>query len=92
MTWLRLTAAPQCYDESGGIGLSQVRRFNEAVDEAMTESMNRFAVQTDLFRDQSIGILSHDGRTPLAAIIRARRFSPRPRTSRRGGRWWCLAL
>jgi len=30
--------------------------------------MDRFAVQTDLFRDQFIGVLSHDLRTPLAAI------------------------
>jgi K+-sensing histidine kinase KdpD len=38
------------------------------VDEALTESMNRFAVQTDLFRDQFIGVLSHDLRTPLGAV------------------------
>jgi len=30
--------------------------------------MDRFAVQTDQFRDQFIGILSHDLRTPLGAI------------------------
>ena len=35
----------------------------------MTESMDRFAVQTDLFRDRFIGVLSHDLRTPLAAVI-----------------------
>jgi signal transduction histidine kinase len=56
------------YDESGASDLSDVRRFNEAIDEALTESMNRFAVQTDLFRDQFIGVLSHDLRTPLGAI------------------------
>jgi signal transduction histidine kinase len=56
------------YDESGGTDLSQVRRFNEAVDEALTESMDRFALQTDLFRDETIGVLSHDLRTPIAAI------------------------
>jgi hypothetical protein len=32
-----------------------VGRFNEAIDEALTESMDRFAVQTDLFRDQFMG-------------------------------------
>ena len=53
------------YEESGGTDLSEVRRFNEAVDETLTESMKRFAVQTDVFRDQFIGILSHDLRTPL---------------------------
>jgi signal transduction histidine kinase len=56
------------YDESGGTDLSEVRRFNEAVDEGLTESMDRFALQTDLFRDQFIGVLSHDLRSPLAAV------------------------
>jgi signal transduction histidine kinase len=56
------------YEESGASDLTDVRRFNEAIDEALTESMDRFAVQTDLFRDQFIGVLSHDLRTPLAAI------------------------
>jgi two-component sensor histidine kinase len=39
------------YDKSGGSDLTDVRRFNEAIDEALTESMDRFAAQTDLFRD-----------------------------------------
>jgi signal transduction histidine kinase len=56
------------YEESGASDLTEVRRFNEAVDEALTESMDRFTVQTDRFRDQFIGILSHDLRTPLGAI------------------------
>ena len=48
--------------------LRLVRRFNEAIDEALTESMDRFAIQTDRFRDQFIGVLSHDLRTPLGAV------------------------
>jgi signal transduction histidine kinase len=56
------------YEESGASDLTDVRRFNEAIDESLTESMARFVVQTDLFRDQFIGILSHDLRTPLSAI------------------------
>lgn len=56
------------YEESGASDLSEVRRFNEAVDEALTVSLTRFAARTDLFRDQFVGILSHDLRTPLGAI------------------------
>jgi signal transduction histidine kinase len=56
------------YEESGASDLSEVRRFNEAIDEALIESMARFADQTDLFRDQFIGVLSHDLRTPLGAV------------------------
>ena len=56
------------YEGSGGSDLGDVRRFNESVDEALTASMTRFAAQTELFRDQFIGILSHDLRNPLGAI------------------------
>jgi signal transduction histidine kinase len=56
------------YEDSGATDLADVRRFNEAIDEAMTESMDRFARQTDRFRDQFIGVLSHDLRTPLGAV------------------------
>ena len=56
------------YGESGAADLTDAARFNEAIDEALTASMERFAVQTDQFRDQFIGVLSHDLRTPLGAI------------------------
>jgi signal transduction histidine kinase len=56
------------YAESGDVDLREVARFNEAIDESLTASMDRFAVQTDRFRDQFIGVLSHDLRTPLGAI------------------------
>jgi signal transduction histidine kinase len=70
----------QLYEESGASDLRQVCRFNEAIDEAMTELMDRFAVQTDLFRDQFIGVLSHDLRTPLAAVTFGAAFSSPLRT------------
>lgn len=57
------------YADSGASNLTEVRRFNEAIDEVLTESMDRFAVQTDQFRDQFIGVLSHDLRNPLGAIV-----------------------
>lgn len=56
------------YAESGAVDLGEVVRFNEAIDESLTASMDRFAVQTDKFRDQFIGVLGHDLRTPLGAI------------------------
>jgi signal transduction histidine kinase len=56
------------YESSGESDLAEVRRFNESIDEALTESMNRYAVRTDAFRDQFVGILSHDLRNPLGAI------------------------
>ena len=56
------------YDATGPTDLTGVRRFNEAIDEALTESLERFVVQTDQFRDVFIGVLGHDLRTPLSAI------------------------
>jgi signal transduction histidine kinase len=70
------------YEESGASDLREVRRFNEAIDEALTESMDRFAVQTDLFREQFIGVLSHDLRTPLAAVTFGAALLSRTRNTR----------
>jgi len=56
------------YANSGATDLAEATRFNEAIDESLTASMDRFAAQTDKFRDQFIGVLSHDLRTPLGAI------------------------
>lgn len=56
------------YERSGHTDIEGVTRFNEAIDEVLTESMTRYAAKTDLYRDQFIGILSHDLRSPLSAI------------------------
>jgi signal transduction histidine kinase len=56
------------YELSGEADLVGVRRFNEAIDEALTESVTRYSAQTDLYRDQFVGMLSHDLRSPLSAI------------------------
>ena len=46
-----------------------VTRFNESIDEALTEAVESFTKTTQGFRDQSLGILGHDLRNPLSAII-----------------------
>jgi signal transduction histidine kinase len=48
--------------------------------------MDRFAIQTDRFRDQFIGVLSHDLRTPLAAVTfgAALLVAPEDNPQRRG--------
>lgn len=56
-------------DDPGG-----VTRFNEAIDEALTEAVDRFTATTEHFRDQTLGILGHDLRSPLAAIINGATF------------------
>ena len=43
-------------------------RFNEAIDQAMTESIRDYSEKLDHSRNLFLGILSHDLRTPLGAI------------------------
>ena len=55
--------------ECAGTDGPGVTRFNESIDEALTEAVNSFTKTTERFRDQSLGILGHDLRNPLAAIL-----------------------
>lgn len=55
--------------EDKGSDPAGVTRFNEAVDEALTEAVACFVKTTEHYRDQSLGILGHDLRNPLSAII-----------------------
>ena len=43
-------------------------RFNESIDQAMTESITDYSKKLELSRNLFLGILSHDLRNPLSAI------------------------
>jgi signal transduction histidine kinase len=43
-------------------------RFNEAIDQALAESISFFSAQVDQARDLLLGMLGHDMRTPLQTI------------------------
>lgn len=47
----------------------EVTRFNEAIDESLTESTLRYSELVDRTREQFLGILGHDLRNPLSAIV-----------------------
>ena len=51
--------------------MSDMLRFNEAIDQAVAESTARYTEQTTRARDTFLAILGHDLRTPLAAISMA---------------------
>lgn len=55
--------------EPHGTDGAGVTRFNESIDEALTEAVDSFMRTTEHYRDQSLGILGHDLRNPLSAII-----------------------
>jgi signal transduction histidine kinase len=48
--------------------LDDVIRFNEAVDQAIAESLKAFLVEMDKTRDLFLGMLGHDLRGPLSTI------------------------
>lgn len=50
--------------EREGADPAGVTRFNESIDEALTEAVTRFTETTEHYRDQSLGILGHDLRNP----------------------------
>jgi signal transduction histidine kinase len=56
----------------GGSGspqdLTDLTRFNEAIDQAIAESVGRYTRQTKSSTDLFIGVLGHDIRNPLATI------------------------
>lgn len=51
--------------------LLEITRFNEAIDQALTESISHYARKLDESKNLFLGILSHDIRNPLGAILGA---------------------
>jgi signal transduction histidine kinase len=49
-------------------GLDDIVRFNEAIDQALTESVSFFSSQVDRSRNLLLGMLGHDMRSPLQTI------------------------
>lgn len=47
----------------------EITRFNEAIDEAIAESVSHYADEVDRWRNIFLGVLGHDLRSPLTAIM-----------------------
>lgn len=54
---------------SGPADIEDMTRFNEAIDQAIAESVSRYTHQTKRSTDLFIGILGHDIRNPLGTIV-----------------------
>ncbi|RZK99758.1 MAG: sensor histidine kinase [Rubrivivax sp.] len=65
-TVLRLWAASS--NRGNGHDLEDVVRFNEAVDQAVSESLTAFVSEVTKTRDLFLGMLGHDLRGPLGTI------------------------
>src|SRR5687768_3261804 len=54
--------------------LEDLTRFNEAIDQAIAESITRFTQEIGQSKERFLAILGHDLRTPLGAIITSSTF------------------
>ena len=69
--WLKRGAA----DETS---LYQMTRFNEAIDQALAESIGNYSDEVARSRDTFLAILSHDLRSPLSAVANSGLFLASP--------------
>lgn len=51
------------------MSLSDINRFNDAIDEAVAESVSYYAEEVERWRDVFLGVLGHELRNPLNAIV-----------------------
>lgn len=54
--------------------LEEMTRFNEAIDQAVAESIAEFMRQVETTRDRFLAVLGHDLRNPLGAILMSSQF------------------
>jgi signal transduction histidine kinase len=54
--------------------LDELTRFNEALDEAVSESVARYTERMERGRDLLLGALGHDLRNPLGAVLQSAHF------------------
>ena len=82
-TVLRLWTAPPSNVQAQD--LEDVTRFNEAVDQAIAESLQVFVTEMDRARDLFLGMLGHDLRGPLSTIASSATLElrTRPKDSQR---------
>ena len=50
-------------------GMDDVVRFNEAIDQAVAESVGHFHLQVEKARNLLLGMLAHDMRSPLGTVL-----------------------
>lgn len=58
--------------------VEEVSRFNEAIDQALSESVQSYSASIDQSRDMFLATLGHDLRGPLAVIEASRALLERP--------------
>jgi signal transduction histidine kinase len=59
---------------AGSEDLADITRFNEAIDQAIAESIGRYTHEVGQSKERFLAILGHDLRTPVGAIVTSTRF------------------
>jgi signal transduction histidine kinase len=54
--------------------LDDLTRFNEAIDQALAESVTRFTQDLDKSKEMFLAILGHDLRNPIGAVLTSAKF------------------
>jgi signal transduction histidine kinase len=67
---LWMNSSPELDDSA----IYQLIRFNEGIDQALSESAARFMEQIEESRDFAVAVLAHDLRNPLNAILSSAQF------------------
>ncbi len=57
-----------------GADLEDLMRFNEAIDQALAESVTRYTQDLDRSKEMFVAILGHDLRSPLSGILMGSQF------------------
>lgn len=65
---LRASVLHLWQEAAEGIDVQDMIRFNEAIDQALAESISFFSDQVDQARNLMLGMVGHDMRTPLQTI------------------------
>lgn len=55
--------------DRGHVAPEEITRFNEAIDEAIAESVGHYADEVERWRNIFLGVLGHDLRSPLTSIL-----------------------
>jgi signal transduction histidine kinase len=56
------------------VDLDDLTRFNEAIDQSLTESITEFTIDLDRSKEMFLAMLGHDLRTPIGAIMTSAKF------------------
>ena len=64
----------QQQQHAGPDELEELTRFNEAIDQAIAESIARYTSEVETARDRFFAVLGHDLRTPLGVILTSSQF------------------